>query len=225
MAFLSSDVNAGDDILASHNNNLRKDVTDRLDQAVKIASAPTFATVNTGNGAVNCFAMNQDVETTDAVTFASVAVPATTRYLSVPACAFKSAIFDDLWELLESGKYLVNTESSPYLGKICHAPVYFPHGAIITSVKFYYFRNDAASNMEVWLYRKEATTSSSSMARITVNTTTDWADMEDTSITNDTIDNSQYSYYVALLINNNDSPGDCKYDKVIITYTITSPLP
>ena len=46
--------------------------SDYLNQDVKSTAAPTFATVNTGQGANELYAMNQDVETTDAVTFATV---------------------------------------------------------------------------------------------------------------------------------------------------------
>lgn len=42
------------------------------DQALKTTDAPTFATVDTGQGANELYAMDQDVQTTDAVTFATV---------------------------------------------------------------------------------------------------------------------------------------------------------
>jgi len=41
-----------------------------LDQSLTTGSAATFATVNTGHGANELYAMNQDVETTDSPTFA-----------------------------------------------------------------------------------------------------------------------------------------------------------
>jgi hypothetical protein len=43
-----------------------------MDQNVRTTDAVTFASVNTGQGAYELYAMNQDVETTDAVTFAGV---------------------------------------------------------------------------------------------------------------------------------------------------------
>ena len=46
--------------------------SDYLNQAVLTTSAPTFATVNTGQGANELYAMNQNVRSTDAVTFATV---------------------------------------------------------------------------------------------------------------------------------------------------------
>jgi len=46
--------------------------SDYLNQDVKTTAAPTFATVNTGQGANELYAMNQNVRTTDAATFASV---------------------------------------------------------------------------------------------------------------------------------------------------------
>lgn len=39
---------------------------------INVSSTPTFTTVDTGQGAYELFAMNQDVESTDAVTFATV---------------------------------------------------------------------------------------------------------------------------------------------------------
>ena len=46
--------------------------TPRINQGVKTTDSPTFATVNTGQGANELYAMNQNVRTTDAVTFSSV---------------------------------------------------------------------------------------------------------------------------------------------------------
>lgn len=51
-----------------------------LDQDVSSTGAPTFATVDTGNGANELFAMNQDVETTDAPTFDGITVGPGTKH-------------------------------------------------------------------------------------------------------------------------------------------------
>lgn len=54
------------------------DVTDSTNVLASLAGqALAVATINTGNGAVECYAMNQDVETTDAVTFAQTTLTGT----------------------------------------------------------------------------------------------------------------------------------------------------
>ena len=45
-----------------------------MDQNVRTTDAVTFATVNTGQGANELYAMNQDVQTTDSPTFAGLTV-------------------------------------------------------------------------------------------------------------------------------------------------------
>jgi hypothetical protein len=45
-----------------------------MDQNVRTTDAVTFASVNTGQGAYELYAMNQDVETTDAVAFAQLTI-------------------------------------------------------------------------------------------------------------------------------------------------------
>ena len=45
-----------------------------INQSVKTDASPTFVAVNTGQGANELYAMNQDVETSDSVTFGSVTV-------------------------------------------------------------------------------------------------------------------------------------------------------
>ena len=45
-----------------------------MDQNVRTTDAVTFASVNTGQGAYELYAMNQDVETTDAVAFAGLTI-------------------------------------------------------------------------------------------------------------------------------------------------------
>jgi hypothetical protein len=54
-----------------------------MDQNVRTTDAVTFASVNTGQGAYELYAMNQDVETTDAVTFAGLTSNGNVRFNNV----------------------------------------------------------------------------------------------------------------------------------------------
>jgi hypothetical protein len=51
-----------------------------MDQNVRTTDAVTFTTVNTGQGANELYAMNQDVETTDAVEFAGLTINGTVAF-------------------------------------------------------------------------------------------------------------------------------------------------
>jgi hypothetical protein len=52
-----------------------------MDQDVKTTSAVTFATVNTGHGANELYAMDQDVQTTDEVEFKTMTIPSNTIHI------------------------------------------------------------------------------------------------------------------------------------------------
>lgn len=71
-----------------------------MDQDVLTTSAPTFVTVNTGQGANELFDMDQNVQTTDTVTFGNLTV---TTGLTNSSLTINSAVFTD------ANKRLVST--------------------------------------------------------------------------------------------------------------------
>ncbi len=68
----SSEVDQLENIGASTISSTQWGYLAAFNQGLTTTSAPTFATLNTGQGAYELYAMNQDVESTDAVTFATV---------------------------------------------------------------------------------------------------------------------------------------------------------
>ncbi len=65
-----------------------------INQSLLTTSAPTFVTLNTGNGDYELFAMNQDVETTDSVTFTGLTLSGLTQG-SVPFIGASGVVSQD----------------------------------------------------------------------------------------------------------------------------------
>lgn len=87
----------------------------------------------------------------------------------------------------DSIHYINQVVEADETGRSFYAPIFLPHGAIITAVKV--FGNDPGAVDESWtLYRNAFVDGvTSSMAAANINT-------EDTSISYATIDNNNYSY-------------------------------
>ena len=74
-----------------------------LDQPLTQASAVTFATVNTGHGDNELYAMNQDVETTDSVTFSALAITnAATIGTDIGSPVYSSGFAGSGWQVDDS---------------------------------------------------------------------------------------------------------------------------
>lgn len=132
----------------------------------------------------------------------SPAIRKGTHYLSIPGCSFipKNPDIADIWYLV--GKVTVSAGEADIN---FYAPVYLPHGAVITSCIVYGNATD-----EYW-YLQEA-----NLAGSDSNMASNTFESADTTITNPTIDNENKAYgiYTSTL----DS-GDEIYGAVI-TYTL-----
>lgn len=106
------------------------------------------------------------------------------------------------------------------------AGISLPHGAIVTSVLVSWFRDDGAATGEIDLERNVKTGGGLDvMASCDSDASTGWHDVEDTSISNATVDNSGYTYSLVAILTPNDAKEDVMLSNIIITYTITKPLP
>lgn len=125
-----------------------------------------------------------------------------TRYLAINGSAF--IVYDSTKDtsLYDNKRVYNNTGST----QAFHCPINLPHGAIVTAVIFY--GDDAGESWQ--LYRNDHVGGETSMA-------TDDYGSEDTSITNPTIDNQNYSYGMQIDLS---TAKQCWGGR--ITYTITA---
>ncbi len=202
------------------------------------AGVATFQNANTANnrilttpdpGADASFVMTEGTQTINgAKTFGMVpAIPTTTRYYSMPAAAFNVGYVNNTTFVSNIfGDYIINGNTS-YMNAGYFAPVNLPDGAIVTDFKMYYYKEDAAATITAELDRVDPSTGGIvGMALVVGSSTSGFsASVSDSTISNATIDNSAYCYYVEADLDNNNSVQDVKFVGVRITYTIASPLP
>ena len=135
------------------------------------------------------------------VSSGAVSLKSKTSYLSIPGMAFFVEDSSDTWDRNLTSNGIFTFSSTGAAG----APVYLPHGAVITACVMYGSATD-----ETWHLEKRALNSSASadtMAYANIGTT-------DTSIASATIDNSAYCYFIYVAPSSGDSIYSAK-----ITYT------
>ena len=145
-----------------------------------------------------------------------------TRYYSIASHGFSDN--DDVasTQFSTGGQMLSNSNTAQ---ASAHGAVFLPNGSIVTSLKVYWFRNDAAATGTATLFRvTQSSGGVTDMAIANSDSTSGNHTVEDTSITNATIDNTQYGYYVLVTFNPNDIAGDVKSYGALITYTIINAL-
>lgn len=176
------------------------------------------------SGAIMGTAVDESV--TGAKTFGvgKLLVDTETRYYSINPTAFHShdgATEDDKY----ANGSMVRNNDGAFALRYFVADVNLPHGATITSFKYNYFRDDAASSLEVDLRRASSVGAIDILASIVATGTTGDDSEEDTTISNAVVDNNNYTYHVWVTIDTNNNVLDVYLYNVIITYTLTQPLP
>lgn len=146
-----------------------------------------------------------------------------TRYLTLGTGDFIPTGDTSLWSNLV-GRI---TSSSNTVALITMAGVHLPTDAIVTSLKVYLYKDDAAASLSAALYRHQLAYAASgdTMASINALATTGEYTEEDTTISNATIDNENYRYYISMNIAPNNSSLDVRFYAAKITYTIVKSLP
>jgi len=139
----------------------------------------------------------------------------TTGYVSLPAAAFGPQ--EDHYDFTNFGGALRNNDgdSDRY-----YAPVQLPHGATVTGMTWYWYDTSVTTNGAAYL-RRGSLTGGLQNAMAQVNTSGSGGDSSgsDTIISYATIDNSQYTYYVAWFLWDSGVSGYT----VVIEYTYTGP--
>lgn len=148
-------------------------------------------------------------------------IPTTTRYYKMAGAQFHPADEHQLFDIGNGG--IRAGDNSPCTVR---AGVNLPHGAIITSFKVAWSSNDAQDVSTCDLIRSPDDQSGSSVMA-TANSIPNGGNhyVEDTSIQTPTIDNETYNYLVQATIDPYDDYTELQLDAVLITYTITAPLP
>ena len=155
-------------------------------------------------------------------TNSKLVVVAQTRYLAVPPAAFVPVAGTVTAFEINNGRVIsANTTEVSFV-----ASVNLPHGAIVTLFRAWWFRNDSSAAGTCALQHNASNSNTATeMGAANSNASSGYHSVDDTSISDATIDNSGYSYGVAITLTPNDSQGDVYFMGALIQYTITTPLP
>lgn len=146
-----------------------------------------------------------------------------TRYLAINNHAFvpMGNAFISLFD--NTTYYLQSNDTSTIIGAACPN---LPHNtATVTSLKAFFYRDDALSTIQLTLNRLEdlGSAGASELAKCLSASTAGDHTVEDTTITNGQIDNLNYSLQLRTDINPNDNKNDCWIYGCLITFTTTTP--
>lgn len=146
-----------------------------------------------------------------------------TRYYAVEVHAFQDE-FNSPAPARFAATALKSTSDT--LAAYVGAAIHLPHGAVVTSVKAYWYRNDAAAVGGLQMHRITLSDGSLDlMAQADSDSSAGYHSKETTSIGYPTIDNVNHSYFLYVTIDPNNDKGDVFLVGVVITYTVDSPLP
>jgi len=105
------------------------------------------------------------------------------------------------------------------------AGIHLPHGAIITDLKSYWYRDHTTSSISLLLQRSLFTGTTNTIATGTSDTVSGYHNTQDNNSTNATIDNNVYNYFAYISIECLGSASSTYFTGAVITYTIQEPLP
>jgi len=118
----------------------------------------------------------------------------------------------------------VHYTSTPFLGGELLAPVYLPHGAIVTAFTVYFQDNSPTKELEVdLLSRQHISAGASLMASIVTAAVTGPSSATDNTIGASQIDNQLNCYFVSARCQSGSWPSsDLIVRSVVITYTLSA---
>ncbi len=149
-----------------------------------------------------------------------------TGFVSIPAAAFRP--YQGGGNFTNSGHTLEPDDAQT---RLFLAPVYLPHEATVTKMTFYWSDGSDESNAKATLYRIDlagseelmAYTESSGGFSSSTSSQVATSSTSTTTIDYPTVDNSQYAYYVWLVLDVDGDGGKTKAHGVVIEYTIDRP--
>ena len=227
-------------VLASVANTTRLHVEDGY-------GASTYSSYHTGDGywqlltvthtisnSAAYFAVMCDIETTDTGSYFDGAMCVEGSYAMAYAPSWKNTVRKAVFGpgAFHPNSNLIVFNNIDYVlsgGVGTHAyltsMVNLPQDSIVSSLKVYYQRQDAASSGGCSLIRNSTVGAEAYMATVNFTSTSGNANGEDTSIDYATIDNGSYSYALILDLLTNDAVDDVQFFAAVITYISPSPLP
>lgn len=152
-----------------------------------------------------------------------IALPATTRTLTLPCGAFHPT--SNTLDYLSDGSFLRGVTSGQVL--TFDAPLCLPDGATVTQLAAYVLDNDATRSISVSLNRVQQTTTSLSTLAVAGTTVAGVSPSLQETITNPAIaiDNDVFTYALRLSWTVPATPTNMAFHAVKVTYRITTPLP
>jgi hypothetical protein len=103
--------------------------------------------------------------------------------------------------------------------QVFESPIFFPSGVTVTQLTLYGRRNDALSAMNLFLRRRDHAGALVTMANVTANWTDDYGDISDNTITSPVINNTDYTYYLLLVLDPNDDVTDIMFVSAHVSFT------
>lgn len=116
-----------------------------------------------------------------------------------------------------SNNYLMNRSSLTL--QYFYAGIRFPPGVTITKITMYGYRDDADSSILCYFRRGDLVGSYVNMGFISADWTTGWSSSYDNTINYSVIDNTQFSYFMLIALNPNNSVWDVRFSAIIIEFT------
>lgn len=99
------------------------------------------------------------------------------------------------------------------------APILFPNGVTVTKITLYGYRDDASATLVVEIRRQDRAATVSGLASLVSTWTDGYGSISTEAISNATVDNTAYSYFILLSINPNDSVEDVKFTGLEVAFT------
>lgn len=148
----------------------------------------------------------------------TIAIPTTTRYYSIPTVAWRPSNSSVDFRIVVGGTILWTLTS----GDVSFfAPVYLPHGAVVTEFRAWLYDNAMIADFDVYLFRQAEKVTEQMASVTTSGHSTDVVQYYDSSIDYPTVDNQNYAYFVCGILNADFQ----ELGQMRITYTIDEPLP
>ena len=176
------------------------------------------------NDALDRFLVSDDVDIRGDVTISGTmtvpTIPPTTRYYSIPGCAWlPTSSYEIGWY-----RSMLRLWTRQDYQTLWYAPVNLPHGAVVTEFRPWVYDNNATEDITVYLCRTMASDSYWDMATIeSSGSSPAFVQYTDSSIDYAAVDNQNYAYLVVGALRSGDV--DHRLGQVHITYTVTETLP
>ncbi len=196
-----------------------------LDGSIANADISNSAGIATGKISGTAMNLSSSQTASGTKTFSDLRIAATTRRISISSAAFAPHVIS-IYHFRSSAGYIRVDKSGTW---VFYAPVELPEGAIITQLEGTFRDIDNVGSVDITLSR--VTQSSGAVAVLAQSFTTPAYNtgnptiIVDNSISNATVSNETYFYFVRATLNYSNMVDGLRLYGAEVTYTITKPLP